>query len=545
MKKLFYFITIILLVTTTKVYAQSDVYSINMDIYLNQNGNIDITEVWDVKAEDGSEWFKQIKNIDDIEITNYSVSMDNDLLTEKNWNVDEGLEAKRGYFGKNKIDNGIELCFGKYDYNRHTFTIKYTMTNAIINTEDAQVLIGKIINEMPNHNFENFEVIISSYYAFPNNLDVWGTGYKGLAYVKDGKIYLSNKDNPKMGEKSYASVLVKFPLNTFTSKRVDDRYKTFDDVKTAFMEGTFDNRKASPWSIIIPFAIFGAAIAGVLYAANKSGYGYINNKKIKEKETPAFRDIPCKKDLFYANTLMKLNCFGYSATSILGALILKWVKEEKITFVKKTEIKAFSEKETCSIDMTKKVTFNNPFEKKVFDMMLEASEDGILENNEFKKWARKNVSTYQALFNNIETDEEKKLRNEGHIYKRKNKEECKQYNVMDDMIYEDSKQLLGLKIFLKEFSEIDKKETIEVHLWDEYLMFAYIFGIADKVFSQLKKLYPEIIEQNVDNYNTMYMAHTFASEAVRAANSYSAGGGGYSTGGGGGGGFGGGTSGGR
>ncbi len=340
MKKILYFITIVILFTTTKVYAKSDIYSINMDIYLEQNGNMNITEKWDVKAEDGSEWFKQIKNIDDIEITNYSVYMDGDLLTEKVWNVNEGLEAKRGYFGKNKIDNGIELCFGKYDYNRHIFTIKYTMTNAIINTEDAQVLIGKIVNEMPKHNFENFEVIISSYYAFPNNLDVWGTGYKGLAYVKDGKIYLSNKENPQMGENSYASVLVKFPLNTFTSTRVDDRYKTFDDVKTAFMEGTFDNRKASPWATIIPLAIFGLAVGGILFAANKSGYGYINNKKIKEKETPAFRDIPCKKDLFYANALIKLNSLFSSIPSSLASYMISNIfcsfSLSKVTFLVKS-----------------------------------------------------------------------------------------------------------------------------------------------------------------------------------------------------------------
>ena len=76
-------------------------------------------------------------------------------------------------------------------------------------------------------------------------------------------------------------------------------------------------------------------------------------------------------------------------------------------------------------------------------------------------------------------------------------------------------------------------------------MFAYIFGIADKVLSQLKKLYPEIIEENSKTYGSMMMASSFASEAIKAANAYSAGGGGYSTGGGGGGGFGGGTSGGR
>ncbi len=544
MKKILFLITIMLLFTTN-VYAKGDIYSIDMDIYLNQNGDIDITEKWDVKAEDGSEWFKTLKNMDGIEITNYSVAMDGDLLTEKDWDVSEGLEAKRGYFGKHKIDNGMELCFGKYDYNRHTFTIKYTMTNVILNVEDAQVMIGQIVNPMPDHNFEKVKVVISGFYYFPDDLDVWGTGYKGLAYVKDGKIYLSNEENPDMGEESYISVLIKFPTNTFKTDKKDDAYKKFEDVKKAYDEGTFDNRKASPWAMIVPLAVFGLATAGIIYAAHKSGYGYKGNKKITEKNTPAFRDIPCKKDLFYANTLMKLNSFGYSATSILGALILKWVKENKITFVKNTEVKAFKDKETYSIDMTKKVSFNNKDEQKIFDIMVEASEDGILEANEFKKWARNNVTKFQELFKEIEKDGEEKLRKENHIYKRTSKEECSCINVMDDMIYEDSKQLLGLKIFLKEFSQMDKKETIEVHLWDEYLMFAYIFGIADKVLEQLKKLYPEIIEQDMNQYHAMYMASSFASEAVRAANAYSAGGGGYSTGGGGGGGFGGGTSGGR
>ena len=545
MKKILLFITTFILFTTT-VYAKSDIYSINMDIYLDKEGNANIEEKWDVKAEDGSEWFKQIKNIDDIEIVDYEVYMDGDLLTKKNdWNVNDNLEQKRGYYGTNKIDNGIELCFGKYDYNRHTFTLKYKMNNIIFNTEDAQIFIGKVLNEMPNHNFKKAKVVISSYYSFPNNLDVWGTGYKGLAYVDNGKIYLSNDENPDMGEKSYISALIKFPLNTFNTTKTNNSYKTFDDVETAFQEGTYNNRKANPLATIIPIALFALATAGIIYAANKSGYGYINNKKIKEKETPAFRDIPCKKDLFYANTLIKLNTFGYNATSILGALILKWVKEEKIAFKKDVKEKTFTTKETYSLDMTKKVDFKNSFEERIFNIMYEASEDGILETNEFKKWARRNISRFQSLFNDIEQEEEKKLKNEGHIYKRKSKEECSKYNVMDDTIYEDSKQLLGLKIFLKEFSEIDKKETIEVHLWDEYLMFAYLFGIADKVLAQLKKLYPEIIEQDTNYYHTMYIAHTFASEAVRAANSYTAGGGGYSTGGGGGGGFGGGSSGGR
>ena len=69
---------------------------------------------------------------------------------------------------------------------------------------------------------------------------------------------------------------------------------------------------------------------------------------------------------------------------------------------------------------------------------------------------------------------------------------------MDDTIYEDSIQLYGLKKYFDEFTKIDTKEVIEVHLWDEYLMFAYIFGIANRVANKLKDLNPEVInDQNV------------------------------------------------
>ena len=88
---------------------------------------------------------------------------------------------------------------------------------------------------------------------------------------------------------------------------------------------------------------------------------------------------------------------------------------------------------------------------------------------------------------------------------------------------------------------MNTKETIEVHIWDEYLMFAYLFGIADKVAQQLKNLYPELLEQqqNMD-YTTIMMINHFSTTAVSAASAarsnaenYHAGGGGFGLGGGG------------
>ena len=124
---------------------------------------------------------------------------------------------------------------------------------------------------------------------------------------------------------------------------------------------------------------------------------------------------------------------------------------------------------------------------------------------------------------------------------------------MNDKIYNDSIQLYGLKKYLEEFSRMNTKEVMEVKLWDEYLMFAYLFGIADKVAKQLKDMYPEILEQPDMNGSVLYDYDTLlflnhismksvsaASSARAAAQSYSSGGGGFSSGGGGGGSFGGG-----
>ena len=119
---------------------------------------------------------------------------------------------------------------------------------------------------------------------------------------------------------------------------------------------------------------------------------------------------------------------------------------------------------------------------------------------------------------------------------------------MDDTIYNEAVKLYGLKRFLDEFSRMDTKEVLEVKLWDEYLMYAYIFGIADKVAKQLKNLYPEVIQEYNYDYDTLILISNIsnsgvsaASSARSAAESYSSGGGGFSSGGGGGGSFGGGS----
>ena len=122
---------IILMLFPVLVFAKNDIYSKNADIYINKDGSANVTETWDVKGQDGTEWYIPLTNLGQSEILNYTVTMDGKELKFKSWNIDEGISQKAGYYGINYVNNGMELCFGKTDYKRHTFVIKYTITNFV------------------------------------------------------------------------------------------------------------------------------------------------------------------------------------------------------------------------------------------------------------------------------------------------------------------------------------------------------------------------------------------------------------------------------
>ena len=72
---------------------------------------------------------------------------------------------------------------------------------------------------------------------------------------------------------------------------------------------------------------------------------------------------------------------------------------------------------------------------------------------------------------------------------------------MTDKYYDMTMQVAGLKKYLKDFSKIEDKTALQVNLWQEYLMFASIFGIAKEVAKEFKELYPNVV-QDID-YNTI------------------------------------------
>lgn len=548
MKRFKYIVLIVMLLITKNVYADT-IYRVDMDIYLDELGNASIKEVWDVEADSGTEWFKQLYNLGNEKLTNFKVEMDGKELIFKPWDVDETMSEKSGYFGINYVDDGLELCFGKSDYNRHQFTLTYNLSNVIFNTSDNQVFYQTLL---PNVSLHDFYVKVHSFYEFPDTLDVWGYGYNGYAYVYDGYIEMSDKEDTILNNE-YVVLLIKFPLNTFKTTNNYSEIDSFDDVYNMAEEGSYKySNKPDIGEIIagVLSFIFSFGIPfGFIIAAAKNSPGEYGTKKLKFnkngrnlKDAPYFREIPLDKNIFTGYWYACQYGLVKNKTDFLGAILLKWLKDGNVENV--TVESKVLKKEERAIKLLNPIGLKG-LEIELFNMMQMASVDGILESNEFTKWCKKNYKKILNWFNRVIDEETSKFVNRGLITVEK--KTFSTVHVVSDELKEDALKIAGLKKFLNEFSNISERESIEVKLWEYYLMYAQIFGIAKKVAKEFKKLYPEVLTD--EYYNDVMFMHTLSYQGVSAAStaksraeSYSSGGGGFSSGGGGGGSFGGGGS---
>ena len=555
MKRILKIMTFIMAILLIPVVKANSVSSISMNIYIDNEGNAHVTEVWDAKLTNGKEGYKPYYNLGDSKITDFKVIMDDIQFTQQNsWNVDGSFNSKKYKNGINKISDGVELCFGISEYGRHNYVLTYTITNFVYQLNDSQMVYFSLMPYDFSNEPDNVYIKIYSDFKYQDTLDVWGYGYKGFAYVYDGYIEMSTEKGLDSDE--YMVVLIKYPDGSFSNLK--SLNKDFQYYYEMAEEGAI-HRDGSDFDLIgMILGILSSIIqlifwALFIYAISKSA-NFGNQKYIlkfgkegrKLKNVPNFRDIPCDKDIYKAYYVAHNFNLMKKQTDLLGAVLLKWTKEKKITIEKIDKTGAFS-KEKTSIVLGQNNVFNNNFEQELFDMLMKASGDGILESKEFEKWCKKNYSKILKWFTDVLNSTAETLISRGEILEVEKPIlifNHKEYHVTEKL-REEAVRLKGLKQFLNEFTNIKNREAIEVHLFDEYLMFASIFGIADKVAKQFKELYPDYItDYDYDNVvfinNISYTGVRAASVAKSRAESYSSGGGGFSSSGGGGGSFGGG-----
>ncbi|MEI3400913.1 MAG: hypothetical protein V8R51_00450 [Clostridia bacterium] len=104
-------------------------------------------------------------------------------------------------------------------------------------------------------------------------------------------------------------------------------------------------------------------------------------------------------EIYHAKRIYRAYYIGYQyniikgKTDILGAIILKWIKDGIIRIEeKKTGVIFKKENTVIVLTETKSEMFSEPREKELFNMLYEASKDGYLESKEFEKWCQDSYS---------------------------------------------------------------------------------------------------------------------------------------------------------
>ena len=541
----FLFVSFILI---RNVQANS-ISSITMDIHVDKFGNADVTEVWNCNVTQGTESYHPYYNLGNSIITDLTVSEGDRMYTTlSKWNTSASFDNKAYKCGLNKISNGIELCWGISSYGKHTYTVNYTITNFVSSLTDSQMIYWTLIPYDFSESIGKAYIKIYSDFDYDFETPVWGYGnYGGTCYVYDG--YIEMESDGKLDSSEYMTILVKFPTGTFntTNKLNYDFDHYLEMAEDGAVHYTTNNNSSSfisdLFSILGGILFFGFVIFIIIFSAikgeNNQLYFGKNGNKVP-KDVPMFRDIPCKGDIFRGYFIAKNYNLMKKKTDFLGAILLKWLKENKISIEKETVGKVFKKEDTCIV-LNNNLTFENNLEQDLHTMFYTASKDGILENKEFEKWCSNHYSKILGWFDKVLDYERDILVTEGKIVKEEYKKlgiKNNRYTVDSNLMIE-AKELKGLKKFLEEFTLIDKREAIEVTLFEDYLIFAQILGISKKVASQFKKLYPEVIEHYNYDYDDIFLLYAISDSGITKANSakaraesYSSGGGGFSSGGG-------------
>ena len=536
--------------------------NIDMDIYVDKLGTAHVTENWNVNYQSDTELYKSYKNLGNAKISNFKVRNSNKEFTyEDNWNINGSFDEKKYKNGLHYIEDGVELCWGISEYGNSQYTLTYNIEGFVVGLNDSNMVYWNFIPS--GKEIGNVHIKMYSDIKYSEKLPVWGYGnYGGTAYVYDGYIEMNSEGS--LNDNEYMTILVKFDNGTFQTPNKENKdfsyYKNLAEqgatkYKKSFLQIIFDILKTifciSFWGIIIFSVVKGIKKSNNTIGSKEFDFG--NDKRKLPKDIPNFRDIPFNNDIFKTFWIAECYKLNDKKTDFLGAILLKWLKENKISVIK-SQTGLLKNKEESAINLQNNFESDNKYEVELYNMMKYASKDGILESKEFENWCSSHYNDILLWFDNVLDEETSKLTLEGKI----TEEEKKSFKIFKSQVYkidssiqDDAIKLKGFKNFLEEFSRIDDKEAIEVKMWEYYLIYAQILGIADKVAKQFKKLYPEIIENNNYGYtyndiifiNTIsYHGMSSALSSKSRAESYSSGGGGFSSGGGGGGSFGGGGS---
>ena len=554
----------------------STVKRIDVKAVLQKDGTAAIEERWLIDLDNSdakTEWYVTHRSIDGIHLQNLTVEgyvpghaglVQFETLSE--WDVNASRKEKTGKCGL--ANNDQEVCWGFGDWGEHEYIVRYQLTN-LVKSYDT--------NDGFNHCFvdmdctvEQARVVITAADGImlsEDNTRRWAFGYEGIIEFEGDSIVAT--PNGPIGNGKRMIIMLEFDKDVF--QPASTAGESWESRKQRALEGSDflqDNGEEEEmgfwdwvlFGIVVLLSIFSyffvnliaTLVLSLMWLLLCAVWWVVSlaplRKWNKRKKLGIVKGNYCrevKKDWTLVKNKMVIDelsyFYGMSNQNVIGALLLKLMAKGDVTIVREEYKK--KEREMLKIvhpwqEMDQNAKGDDRLAAHVLKLLTLASgDDLVLQPNEFDKWCRqkKNKTDIQNFMKMLEGKPDK------------------------EYISQNAAQIYGLKAFLQDFTLLNERETMEVGLWDQYLVYAEFFGLADQVRKDMERICPEYLrisnitkslEVSTDGAvvymfsDSIYTATTNAIErmAERSTSSSgfssissSGGGGGFSGGGGGGG----------
>ena len=514
------------------VMAGQEIRNIDETVVIRPDGSAEITQVWDVTVVSGTEFYLPFDHLWPIDISDLRVSENGeDFIAEGNgWDTDRTREQKRGRCGIVRKKNGVELCWGQGDYGDHVWTVRYTVSGLVMKMGEYNGLYFSFVNPGLSAPPQHVKVLLVNETGGPDwtteNVKVWGFRSDSEIFVEDGAVRAESL--APFRSSSAMTMLVRFDPDLLTPAVEYD--KGFEAILEIAFKGSDYKEKEGigdvlTWILLILGLLlltpvgwcFLALIIFLILSFNYHILGWKCEKKIfgTRKIKGWYRDVPLKGSIPAAYYVLTkgdtMNVWGKDCSNrLIGAYFLRWVLAGVVEVLPDPE-----NKNRVNLSFKQQTSFKEPLENDLYAMVREASgKNLILEADELDKWSKKSFKRISNVPSRALTLGRKWF-------------EDRHYTDKGDRLNPDgqaqARHLIEFRNFLEDFTLSKERGAVEVTLWQDYLVFAEIFGIADKVAKQFEKLYPAEFSQfarmlnGTSLYTVMSYSGNISASALRIA----------------------------
>lgn len=492
-------------VVAPSVSAQdSFVHDIDINIRLTSDGTALVREIWNVDINRGTEWYLVRSNLGDMRISGLRVTDEtgSQYADDGFWNSDRSFGEKAFRCGIVEKEDGCEICWGLGSHGSHIYTVEYSMTNAVKAMLDYDKLHLQVVSPGVRPRPQHVKVTISSdrdsVRFADENTGIWAFGFNGTVNFAEGSIVLETSSPFESDAYSVIS-LCRFNKDVFTPTSIAEKDIPFqtsldaafeDSAYEDFLDAEERDRKTRN-GVIAFFTAMIVFVAGLKASLNRK-----RNREmfgvLKLKEIGYERDLPFDGNLYETRYVLKKISAVSSDANMASALILKMIKNKYLTVDNDADGKIL-------ISFTPNADLGALCEsEREFLSMLKASsgEDGVLQEKEFSRWSRRvaNRELITRWITDIPSIGASFLAAHGYGAGTRFSPEGQKH----------ARRVVGFRKYLKDFTIINERKSSEVALWQDYLIYAALYGIADKVARELRDINPQAFEEYVGyNYPTM------------------------------------------